>query len=182
MASKHKQIPCDKHGRPITPSDISPVAAFRRAIVFLCVGAVLLPIGLVLYNCVPLADNMGMILFLFAAVIFFGALFLLFGITIIIIATVQKRKMPPRDEQIRNVTEKGEMCEATVTEVRTRTVKISGEKVRQYKLFLEYYDEPYKYKRKFASDYTEREYSRGEKVTVYYHPDSNIGYYVAIGG
>lgn len=179
MASKHKQIPCDKHGRPITPSDVSPIVALRRAIIFLALGVVLLPLGLVLYNVIELGEGMGMVLFLFAVIIFFGALFLLFGTVILIIALVQKRKLPSRDEQIRLAQESGEKCNAKVVGVRTRTAKVGEEKVTQYKLSLEYYDELYKYKRKFTSDYIDREYKCGDEVTVYYHPDSNIGYYVA---
>lgn len=179
MASKNKKIPCDKHGRPITPSDVSPIVAFRRAIIFLAIGVVLLPLGLVLYNVIKLGEGMGLVTFAFAVIIFFGALFLLFGTTILVLAIVQKRKFPPRDEQVRIVKESGEVCNAKVVSVRTRTVKVGGENVTQYKLTLEYYDELYKYKRKFVSDYTDRKYERGDEVTVYYHPDSNIGYYVA---
>lgn len=176
MASESRQIPCDRNGRPIIPSDISPTVALRRAMIFLALGVIFLPLGLILYNVVPLGDGMGMILFLFAAIIFFGALFLLFGTVILIMAIVQKRKTPPRDEQIRDVTENGEKCRAKVTDVVSRKTK-SG---IVYKVFLTYDDRLYKYKRKFVSDYTDKEYKRGDTVTVYYHPDSNLGYFVEV--
>ncbi len=174
MSSKSKQILCDKNGRPIPPSDASPTIGLRRGIVLLALGVVLLPLGLVLLNVVYLGDNLGAVTFLFYLIIFFGTFFILAGVAMIILASVQLRKMPPRAEQIRDVIERGEVCKATVTSVSTRRTKEGAE----YKLYLEYFDRDYRFKRRFVSDYTAVKYRAGETVTVHYYPDSNLGYYV----
>lgn len=176
--SHKKPIPCDKKGRPITPSDTSWQNALTKAVIFLVCGAVLLPVGFLLYNFVPLGENMGAVLFLFSVIIFLGSLFLLYGILILVIALVQRRKTPPEDKIRNAVFEQGETCEATITEVRTKKLRFGQSSEPRYRYVLEYNDEPYKYKRRFVTAYVSRAARIGDKLTVHYFPDSNINYYV----
>lgn len=175
--SHKKPIPCDKKGRPITPSDTSWQNALTKAVLFIAAAAVLLPVGFVLYNFVPLGENMGAVLFLFSVIIFFGALFLLYGILISVIALVQRRKAPTAEEIKSNALEQGEVCYATVKEIKTKQPRSSSENTL-YRYVLEYDDEPYKYKRRFVTAYVTRAARIGDKFTVHYFPDSNINYYV----
>lgn len=172
-----KQIGCDRYGRPIAPKDVSPEAALRRAAIILPVGAALLPAGLLTYSLVELPESVSGLLIIFGFMIFFGALMLMYGLMLLILGLRARSKEMPRDEQIADVKANGKCAYATVTSVREtrrkgrRTVRVSAE----------YYDEAYRYKRRFVSDGTEAPAPAvGEKVRVWYHPDSNLGYYVEV--
>lgn len=182
MSTKPKSVPCDKHGRPLLPKDIDPRKAFARAAILLAAGVLLVPTGILLFTLVPLGEDAGVVKLAFGMLIFFGALFLLFGGTVAIMATAQKRRLPSEAERIRSAIEDGEVCEATVTAVRTRRRKTAGGVVSESRLFLEYADPRYRFTRKFTSDWAETPFGAGDTVPVYYHPDSNLGYFVDTRG
>ncbi len=177
--SKHKTIPCDKKGRPIIPSDTNWRVAIKRAAIFLAAGAALVPAGILLFTFVPLSPDMGAIKLFFGMLTFFGALFLLFGTAIAVLAAVQRRKTPPKEEIMQNAIESGEYCVASV--VRARTKKKNG--VVYYRLRLEYDDDRYGFRRRFDSGWEcEKAAEAGDLFGVYYLPDSNIGYFIDITG
>ena len=175
-----KKIPCDKKGRPITPTDVCWQDALKRALLFLALGVVLLPIGLLLYNLVPLPDKDGALTFLFAILIFFGAIFLLYGIMITVLALLQRRKTLPYDEIKRIALAEGEVCAAAITEIKTKKRRTANGEVTLYRYTLEYFDKPYNYKRRFYTDYITREAQTGDIFTVHYFADSTLNYYIDI--
>lgn len=174
---KAKQIACDKHGNPLPPRDVSPVTALHRAAVVLPLGIVLLPAGIVLNTLITLPEDIRGFAVIFAFMIFFGALFILYGGTMMFLGLRGRAKEPPAEERIEKVKKDGTSAYATVTSV--RNVKVRGRSA--VKVNAEYYDELYRYKRKFVSDPSfEVAPAVGEKVRVWYHPDSNLGYYVEV--
>ncbi len=177
--SKKRTIPCDKKGRPIIPSDTDWRVAIMRAAIFIAAGAILLPAGICLFNFVPLGPDMGAIKFFFGMLMFFGALFLLFGGAIAVLALVQRHNSPDEETVARNAIGSGEYCSATVVKASMKEKK----GVAYYRARLEYDDALYGFKRRFDSGWEcEKAVSVGDTVGVYYLPDSNIGYFVDITG
>lgn len=178
MASRHKtQVPCDRKGNPLKPNDIPWQKAMTRALVVLPVGAALVPFGLLMYLFFELPESIQGLRMVFGIMLFLGVLFLLYGLLILILALRQRAKTPPRDEEIRSVMADGESALATVVSVKSGKVRGNGS-VEKYKVTAEYYDKLYDYKRVFVSDWSDKRVGEGEKVRVFYRPDSNIGYYV----
>ena len=175
-----KKIPCDKKGRPVTPTDVSWQDALKKALLFLAGGVVLLPTGLLLYNLVPLPNEEGALTFLFAILIFFGAIFLLYGAMITVLALVQRRKALPYDDIKRIALAEGEVCAAEITEIKTKKRRTEKGDETLYRYTLEYFDKPYNYKRRFFTDYITREAQTGDIFTVHYFADSNLNYYIEI--
>lgn len=179
MTNRHKtNIVCDRNGNPLRPSDVSWRSALRRALIVLPLGAVLVPFGLLTYLFIELPSSVQGVRVLFGILLFLGVLFLLYGSLILVLSLVQRAKTPPRDEQIRSVVTEGESAQATVTEIKRKTV--GKDKKPQYRVRAEYYDKAYRFKRVFLSDWTDVRLNVGDKVRVYYRADSNIGYYVEI--
>lgn len=181
MASKNScRISCDKNGRPLPPSDVSWQSAVRRAVIALPAGAVILPAGLVLYNTVVLPESVQGLSFIFGLMIFVGAFLILCGVTMLVLGLIGRSKAPPRSEVTASVMEKGEIAYATVTCVKTRRVRTPEGKAVRMQVKAVYDDRLYGIRRSFVSDWKEvSPLEKGDRVKVYYDPESNIRYYVS---
>ena len=174
---KAKQIACDKHGNPLSPRDVSPATALQRAAVIFPLGVVLLVAGILMNTLIVLPESISGFAVIFAFMIFFGALFVLYGGTMIFLGLRGRAKEPSAEERMEKAKEDGMSAYATVTSI--RNVNVRGR--RAVKVKAVYYDELYRYKRKFVSDPSfSPAPAVGEKVRVWYHPDSNLGYYVEV--
>ena len=121
MAERHsKQIPCDKRGNPIVPSDVSWQKAVGRAAALIPLGAVLLPLGLVLYNFVQLPEDLNIFSISFGLIAAFGLLFVLFGAVILVLGLRARAKAPSAEETERRAKAEGERAYAKVTSVETK--------------------------------------------------------------
>ena len=179
MASRNKtNVPCDRKGNPLKPNDVSWQTARNRACVILPVGAALIPFGLLMYLFAELPEYVRGLRLVFGMILFLGVLFLLYGAFILVLSLVQRAKMPPRDEQIRYVTAEGVSALATVVCVKHRRRVRNGKVFCESRAVAEYYDKLYDYNRVFVSEWEEIDISKGDKVRVYYRPESNIGYFV----
>lgn len=183
MAERHsKQIPCDKRGNPIVPSDVSWQKAVGRAAALIPLGAVLLPLGLVLYNFVQLPEDLNIFSISFGLIAAFGLLFVLFGAVLLVLGLRARAKAPSAEETERRAKAEGERAYAKVTSVETRLRRTPEGSRRMVRVRAEYDDRLYRYRRKFVSEWSEAPApSAGDKVRVYYFPDSNLGYYVELG-
>ncbi len=174
---KAKQIACDKHGNPLPPRDVSPATALQRAAVIFPLGVVLLVAGILMNTLIVFPESISGFAVIFAFMIFFGALFVLYGGTMIFLGLRGRAKEPSAEERMEKAKEDGMSAYATVTSI--RNVNVRGR--RAVKVKAVYYDELYRYKRKFVSDPSfSPAPAVGEKVRVWYHPDSNLGYYVEV--
>ena len=140
-------------------------------------GVVLLVAGILMNTLIVLPESISGFAVIFAFMIFFGALFVLYGGTMIFLGLRGRAKEPSAEERMEKAREDGMSAYATVTSI--RNVNVRGR--RAVKVKAVYYDELYRYKRKFVSDPSfSPAPAVGEKVRVWYHPDSNLGYYVEV--
>lgn len=174
MSRQYKKINCDRNGRPIKPKDAPWQDGVLRGVIFAPIGAALIPIGLMLYSAYP---NI-----LVGMIIFFGAFFVLVGAAMIIIALTLRAKMPDKATIMSKAKTEGELVYVTVNRVKTKTVKNGAQGVTLYKVYAEYPDKDYGFTRKFVSYYQAENAAIGDRVPVYYYPDSNIGYYIDVSG
>ncbi|HIW02219.1 MAG TPA: hypothetical protein H9892_02640 [Candidatus Protoclostridium stercorigallinarum] len=185
MAYKNKRrIACDKRGRPLPPSDVSPRAALMRAAVVGPLGAALLPAGLLLGAFVRLPESVSGLGAIFVFMIFIGTLFLLYAAALVILGLRGRAKERAEGASADEVKTRGEVALATVTAVRTKRVRTADCVKTLVRVRAEYYDETYSYTRRFVSGYAECSVppAPGDKVKVYYEPSSNLGYCVELPG
>lgn len=176
MSSHRKQIVCNKKGKPVPPRDTTWQAGLKRAVTLLTAGTLVLPAGLCLYYMVDLPAAISGLSFIFGLLIFFGLLFMLFGVTIATVALILKRKSPPADEIKKYAMTNGWRAKCTIGRVRTKLRR----GVTYYLCRIKYRDADYNYDRYFTSNWSATELRKGDAVDVYYLTDSNTGYYVDI--
>ena len=175
--SSKSTIPCDRNGKPLKPRDTDWRVTLKRSIIFILVGIVLLPVGLILYI-LDSSSSLNALLLLYAVLIFLGTYLLLNGVLFTIFSIKQMKKEPPFEVISKNALLNGERCDAEIVSVKTIKAGKGEDSQTLYVYKLKYYDTMYEYTRSFVSHPTAHSANIGDVLPVYYFPESNLGYFV----